>query len=172
MNKKAGEKIFSLWWFICLALVGLAVTITTFNYFSSPIDVRSKEVAILQEKILDCIIKNGYLKKEVLSLSEENFFDFCSLNKESFKEEKNAKLFFHLKIKNETGEEIKKFRLGEFSYEGECLIKQKGKYFPVCSETSFLVNFFNEKENKKEIFIIEILVASQNHGIKKSFVEK
>ncbi|MEM4181899.1 MAG: hypothetical protein QXX68_01965 [Candidatus Pacearchaeota archaeon] len=170
MNKKADEKIFSLWWFVSLALVGLVVTIVTLNYFSSPIDVRAQEISMLQQKILDCIIKNGYLKNEVLLWNEGAFFDECGLNKESFKEEKNTTRFLHLKIKNEYEFEIKKFRFGQFSYENDCTIKQKGPYLPACSQTKILVNYFNETENKKEILIVELLVASQNHGNKKSFV--
>ncbi|MEM4605922.1 MAG: hypothetical protein QW103_02725 [Candidatus Pacearchaeota archaeon] len=171
MNKKAAEKIFSLWWFICLALVGIVVTIAVINHFSSPIDIRAQEISLLQQKILDCVIKNGYLKGEVLSWNKDDFFENCNLNEERFKEEKNSFLFLHLRIKNESVEEIKKFRFGEFSYEEECLIKQKGFYLPICSETKFVVNYFNEKENKKTLLFLELFTASQNHGNKKSFVE-
>ncbi|GEM_PF-6607491 len=170
INKRADEKLFSIWWFVSLTLVGVTVTVVVLNYFSSSIDVRAKEVSMLEQKILDCIIKKGYLKKEVLSWKNEEIFDKCGLNKESFKEETNTKIFFNLKLKNEKGEEIKVFRFGEVSYEEECLIKQKGSYFPACSKTKSFINLIND-ENKKETIIIDLLVASQNHGTKKGFTK-
>lgn len=168
MNKKADEKILSLWWFLCLCLVAVVIITAVVIYFNKSIDVREKEISSLSQKIKDCLVKNGFIF-DVREWSEEDFFKNCGLNEKRFNEK--SELFFNLTITNQKGDILKKIRVGAFNYEEDCLLRQKTRNYPECilSKDNFL--FFNESSGKKEIWTVNLIIASQNYGEKISITK-
>ena len=123
---------------------------------------------MLQEKIMDCIVENGYLKSEALGLTPSQFLEFCNLNENQFTEDN--KFIFKLTIYNSTNKINLSIRQGKISYYEDCnaLAGISGKQIPYCIQSKESVNFFDKKDAKKEDWIIEILTASNNFGYKDS----
>jgi hypothetical protein len=171
LNKKAGEKILSIWWFASLALIGAAVVVVIMVYFGAFVDVRDKEAIMLQEKIMDCIVKNGYLVEEALSLSPENFLEFCNLNKNQFKEK--GQFLFNITIYNSTNNVQQSITVGPMEHHQTCkaLAGIPGKNLPSCIEKKHPVLFFNKETAKKESWSIYLLVASNNYGYKQPITQ-
>lgn len=78
MNKKATDKIISIYWFAILFIVAVACVYLVYSFYGKPYDVREIEANFLINKIVDCISENGILNLETL----ENPFllEFCHLN--------------------------------------------------------------------------------------------
>ncbi len=172
LNKKAGEKVFSLWWFVCIAFVGVAIVIVVTSRFGAIIDTRDKEIMMLQEKIMDCIVQEGYLNEEILEMSEEEFLIFCNLNKNQFTD--NSPFLFNITIYDETQKEIKSFLQGHISYQEDCKVAagKKTPNYPFCIQSRESVVYLDLTNTEKKVWSIYLLVASNNNGYKTSIVEK
>ncbi len=85
-EKKGGEKVFSIWWFFIIGLVAVVIAIGVYVYASAEADARAVEADILGDKIKECILDSGFLKKDVLN---EGFdvFEECGINKGLFEGE-------------------------------------------------------------------------------------
>ncbi len=168
LNKKAGEKIFSLWWFVSISLVGAVIILMTMNYFDAPTDVRDIEISMLQEKIRDCLIKEGYLNKEINP--EVDILEICFLNPNSITEKKTY--LINITIYNSEKKSYTSWEYGRKSYKEDCEISGNflAPHYPVCIKSKETAIYFNETENKKEMWVIELLIATNNQGYKKSFI--
>ena len=63
-NKKGGEKLLSIWWFIVLTLVTAGLVLAVLIFYSAEYDVRLKEADSLHDKIYDCLVdKNDFLNQ-------------------------------------------------------------------------------------------------------------
>jgi len=166
LNKKAVEKIFSLWWFVSLVIVGAAIVVVVLTYFGTAVDTRDIEASMLQEKIMDCIVKNGYLKQEIIKMDKENFLEFCKINKNLFG--KNSVYLINLTIYNSTKHEQFSFITGEKSYQQDCAISQRitAKSYPFCISSNEAAIYFNLEKFEKELWSVYLLVASNNYGYK------
>lgn len=161
-NKKGDEKLLSIWWFICLIVVGATVTVVITVYLSTPINTRFQETEMLQEKILDCIVKNGFLENKILEKNTNQFLDFCQLHKKAFNE--SSSYFFFLEINNSEGKQIKNFSAGDVNFKQHCGIGFTGRNMPACKLTSLPALYFNQNEIQTETIKINILTASNNVG--------
>lgn len=80
MNKRGGEKVFSIYWFLMFGIVAIVVVSGVLLFFSKPVDVRDVEAKILRDRVIDCFVEKGMLKEGVLSsVSEESFGELCNL---------------------------------------------------------------------------------------------
>lgn len=168
INKRASEKILSIWWFTSLAFVGAVVVFVIVSQFGSFVDVRDKEARSLQEKIMDCIFKNGYINEEVLFYSSEDFMNLCKLNTNQFKSD--SEFLFNVTIYNSQENAIKEFSGGAVGkYQEDCLalVGIDGDHLPYCIQTKERVNYFDPHTSQKEVLIVYLLVASNNQGSKK-----
>ncbi len=154
-NKKAGEKLLSLWWFIVIAIIAGGIGIGVMLYFSAEVNTNAIESDILAEKISRCLVDNGNLIPEVF---EENFdiFNRCGLDKRAF--EKGSNFYFKIIISNDTV--IKKISFGDDSFEKDCEVGSKinAKHFPKCSSRVENV-LYDEKLIK-----VSILTGSNQKG--------
>lgn len=73
MNKKAAEKMISIYWFLILFIVAGAIVFMVSAFYGQPYDVREIEERILSHKVANCLSNGGYLNEDVLS--NENFKD-------------------------------------------------------------------------------------------------
>jgi len=72
MNKKAGEKVLSIYLFIIYIIVSIGIVSGVLTFYG-PLDVRGVESGILTDKVIDCLVEQGELKEFNL---ENCGFDF------------------------------------------------------------------------------------------------
>jgi len=157
-NKKAGEKILSLWWFAVLAIVGVGIIAGTLMFYSKDIDVRGIEADIISDKIMDCLANRGNINQDFLDGSFD-IFDKCYLDKDILASEQGL---YYIKISvSGAGVNFEPKRFGNFGLEEDCSIQEKtnSKYFARCSEKNVLV-----LDNQKNKLKLSILTGSNYFG--------
>lgn len=156
--KKAGEKLFSIWWFFVLAIVAGGIVIGVYLYYGADVDIREVEANILSKKIVSCIIHNGFLEEDVL---KENFniYKKCGINEDSLSES----YFFKIRIFDNKENILKDISGGNPSFDKDCQILEnvKGENYPRCINKK--ENFLYFEEEIKNGFL-EVLTASNNYG--------
>jgi len=165
MNKKATQKLLSVWWFFVLTVVGAGIVIGVLIYYSADADLREAEANILSERIANCLVEQGYLQGDFSQ--NFNIFEKCGLKKEVF----DAGTSFYLKISvyDEAGNLFKGISPiveGDRSFEKDCQIEEKisARYFPRCAEKKELFLYKENEAIKKGR--IEILAGSNQVGKK------
>jgi hypothetical protein len=79
-NKKAAEKIISVYWFVILFLVAGAIVYMVSSFYGKPYDIRGIEAELLVDKAADCVSYGGYLREEVLTPEfKDNFLARCGI---------------------------------------------------------------------------------------------
>ncbi len=159
MNNKKAEKLFSIWWFFVLTIVGGGIVIGVL--INSAIDVNIKEVEsnILSERIIDCMVDNGYL----IDLGSFDVFENCNINEDLFI--KGSNYYFNISV-FDNEENIFELTKGS-SFEKDCKIQEKvdAEKFPRCSKKIELVIY-----NGKQVNLI-VLTASNQNGRRISVLE-
>jgi len=157
-NKKAGEKILSIWWFFVLVIIAGGVVIGVTMFYVGDSDVRGLEADVLASKILDCIVESGEIDMEI---SKENIFEKCNLNKEILDESGNY--YVNISVFREDNSLEKEIRFGANIFEKDCKIREKviAPDFAVCSEKSV---FVFDRDNKK--LKLNVLAGSNYRGEK------
>jgi len=81
MNKKATEKILSVYWFAILIIVAGGVFAMVYTFYHQPYDVREIEANLMINKVADCLSKGGKLDSYVIFDQgfSEDFLDTCNL---------------------------------------------------------------------------------------------
>jgi|TARA_B100001964_G_scaffold242020_1_gene315772 hypothetical protein len=103
LNKKGAEKLFSIWWFFVLAIVGGGITIGVLMHYSADIDVRYLESDILHDKINDCLVNQGFLINGLITKTVD-IFNKCNLEKSLFEEE--GDFYFKIEISDKDNKQI------------------------------------------------------------------
>jgi len=62
MNKKADERVLSIYLFIIYTIVAVGI-VGGVLLFYGPLDVRSLEAGVLTDKVIDCLVEQGELKE-------------------------------------------------------------------------------------------------------------
>lgn len=162
-NKKAGEKILSIWWFAILILIGTGVVLGTLVFFSKDIDVRKAEADILANKLALCLVNDG---KVTPNLFTENFdlFKECSLSKSIIADSEKYFISITTYKSKASGDTLfgSPLKYGNIAFEKDCAIEEKvvkAEHFPRC--TLRTVYGFNETGAK---FKLEINAGSNYEG--------
>ena len=157
-NKKGGDKIIPVYWFVILFLVAAGISYMVISFYGKPYDIRELEANALTNRIADCVSANGYLKEEVLTPSFQNdLLTKCNLNfeVEDAYDWKNKEQFY---VKLEVFEFNSKVKVVEASA-GNVNLKNfcemKGKYLPTCIRRSFYS--IDESNNQYQINILSIV---------------
>jgi len=155
MDKKGAEKLISVWWIFALAVIAVGVVIGVTIYYSGEFNVNKIEADILKEKIIGCLVDNGYLNQDFL-LDNFDIFKKCGLKREMF--EKGSNFYFNVSISD--GEKVWEINGGDYSFEKNCKIGKKvnAATFPKCSEET--LNILNEEK----IMRLIILTGSNQAG--------
>ncbi len=167
-DKKGGEKIFSVWWFFILAVVGLGIVAGVFIFYSADVDVREIESAALYDKIVDCISEQGFLKDDLLK-EDFDIFKECKLNKNILN---NGDFYVRIQELNKTENKIREdIVIGNTAFKIDCEIilsddKLKAEKFPKCVNRS--EDFLYYKDNQIKTATLNILTASNQKGIEVS----
>ncbi len=64
INKKADEKILSIYLFIIYIIVGVGIVSGVIIFKDSDLDVREIEAGILTDKVIDCLVEQGKLRTD------------------------------------------------------------------------------------------------------------
>jgi len=163
-NKKAAEKILSVYWFLILVLVAGAIVVGVMLFYSSPFDVRAMEAELLSDKIVDCISDTGHLRQDVAdavlqkTLSDFDLIGNCNLNLED-STFMNDQYYVSLEVYHLDGQKIDGVDIGRVDFVPVC--NQEGE-FPKCVEKRVLL--VNGEE-----FIIKVLsgVRKTEKNVKK-----
>lgn len=162
-NKKGTEKLLSIWWFFVLGIIGGGIVIGVSVYSAADVSVNQIESDILGERILNCILDEGYL----VDYNSDFILERCDLDGKMFG--RGSDFYFKLEIYD--GEDLilsKTIEKGDFSMEKECeLSLSKGaetKYFPKC----FLKTEIVLGENNERLNLI-LLTGSNQKGNKEVF---
>jgi hypothetical protein len=147
MNKKAGEKYLSLWWFGILVVISIALIVGISSNIFSEVNVKKLEANALAERVASCISAN-------LPSFMSNSFDVskeCSILKSS------EKRYFKIEIcKNSSCENpLKTSFQGDLSL--KCFSGVSGNV-PSCSE-----KYFYAVINSQQV-VIKITTASNIQG--------
>ncbi|MBU4069720.1 MAG: hypothetical protein KJ646_01950 [Nanoarchaeota archaeon] len=86
MNKKATDKIISVYWFAILIIVAGGIFAMVYAFYSNPYDSRELEANILANNIANCLSYKGSLREKIINdegkilLNKDNFLKLCNLN--------------------------------------------------------------------------------------------
>ncbi|MEK6906748.1 MAG: hypothetical protein AABW81_03940 [Nanoarchaeota archaeon] len=162
-NKRGGEKIISIWEFFVLGVVGLGIVAGVWIFYSSNADVRVTESGILYNKIVDCLIQQGYLNENIF-MKDFDFFKECKLSREVL----NSKdFYFKINVVDSEGKEIVSNISGErTNFERDCEVSKsiKAEEYPKCTGQKESVIYY--QDNKVKVGTIYILTASNQRGEK------
>jgi len=140
IGKRGAEKYLSLWWFLVLVLMALAVVAGVAVNTSSDANTREFEAGLLMTRAVDCLISKGYVNEQFMA-GNFDIFSECSLDKEMINE--SAK--YYLKIEAYKYEDCDiskgnfecknpflKKQFGVVDFENQC--KMTGARYPRCAE--------------------------------------
>jgi len=166
--KDKNAKVLSIWWFFVLAVIGGGVVLGVLIYNSVEIEVKQIESDILAERILDCVLDEGFLREDFKTF---DVFSECGIDKEFFK--KGGHFYFKIKVNRQEGDLIREEIVeGDFSLEKDCEIqetlKREQKHFPRCVRKKQYVFYSDNHEIKKGE--IEVLAVSNQKGKKVAFI--
>ena len=65
-NKKADSRLLTPWLFFVLGLIGVAIAVGVFSYFSGTADIRLIEARALADRVIFGISDGSYLKEGVV----------------------------------------------------------------------------------------------------------
>jgi len=142
-NKKAGERLLSIYLFIIYIIVIIGLVSGIINFKDSSLDVRNKEAGVLTDKVIDCLVEQGRLR--------EDFFeaDFDLIAECDFNFKDNTEKYL--------GEERYAVRVDSFYFENKKALKnvEAGK-------TDLLTYCGLEGEkipkcNIKELYVLDVL---------------
>ncbi len=157
-NKKGEEKLFSIWWFLVLLIVGASVSYMTVASSSISQDIRHLEAGILYTQVENCIIKDNILNTKIFE-EDFDFYSECDINKDVLN--KNfyigINLFFEEDLVNSTN-------FGK-NYKEECNFFLNGieaPNYPRCILVDEKIFYF--EDGVKKGGVLEIVAGSNNDG--------
>jgi len=166
MNKRGGDKLISIYWFIVLTIIAGGVVAMVGVFYNSPYDVRSVEAEILAMNIADCVYPGGTLDTRLIasgSFKEEfrdNFMDRCKLNFESKQEFDFGQYYFEINFYDSQNLDRSIFNVseGNQNWIEDCGIENIGKEKLVkCNEKKFFA-----KDNSDKVYFVKILSIVRN----------
>ncbi len=145
-NKRADSRMLSPWLFFILGLIGVAIAVGVFSYFSGNVDMRVMEARALSDRLVFAIAEDGYLKEGVSSGFD--IFTNSNINEKSL--DNQGKLYFNITIQ-EGDNLVKSYSRGNVDYEIQCRLS--GNKLAKCFYREFnLVDRTGTKLYKIKIF--------------------
>ena len=164
INKKAGEKLLSLWWFFVIVFIGIGIVAGVLIFYGADVNVKEFEANILAEKIISCLNDYGNLREEFMNDSFDVYSE-CALAKEAFNSESD--FYFKIEAYNSSGQVVQeKFSGGNLAYEKDCYISKSiiARNYPSCVLLKEDVIYYHG--GQYENIMLEVLAGS-NQGVKK-----
>jgi hypothetical protein len=157
MNKKASEKLLTIWWFFVLIVIGVGVVSATWLFYNSGVNVKSIESEVLLDRINSCLNDINRLNDNFLK-SDFNLEEECKLNKKVLE---NGKFLSQIYIYN-VGNKIVSIELGNPSLKKDCEVKKviSTKHYPECS----MKNISYYSKSLSDYVNVVIFTSSNNDG--------
>ena len=109
MNKKATDKILSVYWFVILILVAGGISIMVNNFYNQPYDIREIEANLLINHVADCISTGGMINQIVFESDfKNNFMNICDLTFETEKDFDEGQYYLNIDISGKNNINIQK----------------------------------------------------------------
>lgn len=152
MNFRADSRMLSPWLFLILGIIGVAIAMGVFAYFSGSADVRTREAKAMSDKLIYGISEDGYLKEGVIlgnfDILEKSGIDTKAMDNGGF-------FYFNLSIYK--GDELKaSFLKGNGDFEIQCRLNREK--LAKC----YYTEFFLSDKTSSELYKIKILTGSNN----------
>ncbi len=145
-NKKGGDKVISVYWFLILIVVAGGVFIMVSIFYNSPYDVRSLEAEILAQKVADCVYFGGKMNPSLiddqgnfLNSFENTFLETCSI---TFGGVDIPQYYVDVSFYdlNDLEKSIYQFSAGTSNWVSDCDLKEEGyDRIVFCIERNFYV---------------------------------
>ena len=164
MNKKAADKIISVYWFTILFIVAAAIAYMVFSFYGEPYDIRKLETKALTNHIADCFSEGGYLKEGILNKVKEDFFGECNLNfnTEDVYDWKEQEQYYVEISLHEFSSEQNIFQITEGNQNLKEFCSLKGENFPFCLERRFYT--LDKDNNQYTIKILSVVKKSEKNA--------
>ena len=157
-DKKAAEKIISVYWFVILFIVAAAIVYMAASFYGKPYDARKIEADLLADKVAKCISEAGYLNEGVLEQQfASNFPESCGI---TFNVEDTYgaygiedQYYIELTLTDFTsGKKILEIKAGNTELKSFCNLQ--GDNMPVCLQRSLYIIDKNSKQYQADILSI------------------
>lgn len=173
ISKKGSDKVVSVYWFVILAITAGGIFAMVYSFYGAPYDVREIEVSVLNNKIADCVSREGKLNSNLILNNnfsddfEENVLENCDLIFDTEKEfdwEIERQYFFEVEFYSLENLDSSLFLIseGNLNFKQDCFIEnKKGEDYEKlvkCEEK----RFYSLDENDNQ-YLIKIL-----SGVRKS----
>lgn len=164
-NRKATDKVMSVYWFTILFIVAAAVVYMVFSFYGEPYDIRELETKALANHIADCFSEGGYLKEGILNKIKEDFFGECNLNFDTedvygWKEQEQYYVEVNF-LEFSSEQNILQIAEGNQKLKESCSLK--GKNFPFCLERKFYT--LDKDNNQYAIKILSVVRKSEKNAL-------
>ena len=117
-NKKATEKVLSVYWFVILILVAGGVFAMVYNFYQHPYDVREIEANFLINHVADCIATGGIINEIVFEAEfTNNFMEVCRLTFEPEKDFEIEQYYLNVEV---TGDRVVNIEEGNKNLISSC----------------------------------------------------
>lgn len=159
LNKKGGERVLSLYWFVIFILLAIAVVSGVYIFFSKPIDVREAETSMLNDKVIQCFVDNGKLRN-LEDISAENFEERCGLYLKD-NAGKYDKVQYYIEVRDVLNNAVLA-KFGDDTYKAFCGQEESKLNIPYCIKTRFGVL---SGDNLKTIEIISAIGKIKQNAV-------
>lgn len=150
MDKKATDKLISVYWFAILILTAAAIVYMVSIFYSQPYDIRELEAGILANKIADCVSQGGKLDSNLIDNQgkfnqnfSDNLLNICKINfnAENTNNWKDDQYYFSLDFFKVDDSTISIFNIkkGNLNLASSCEIQKTKEYSKLakCVEKRF-----------------------------------
>jgi len=173
VNKKGGEKLISLYWFLIIILIASGIYLMSHAFYHTPYDVREIEANILAEKTADCLVKGGEMNPNLINeqgIFRDEFLDIfmkeCSLSFAVQQEWDVEQYYLEVNIFNgdNLGTSVFDIKEGNPNWKPDCTLKEKGyKRLVSCVEKKF---YTMDKSQKMYLIKITSMVRKTEQNVK------
>ncbi len=173
LNKKGGEKLLSIWWFLVLIIIAAGIVIGTLVFYSSDVDIRAVEADVLSNRIVNCFIERGHLNTVVLN-KDFGIFEKCGLNSNIFG--KGSNFYFKIGVYNESKKLMRdEISGGQASFLADCKITAdssngkgtKAVHYPICVTNEKVFLYYKNGEIAQGYVSV---IAGSNQAGKRNFM--
>ena len=160
MNKKADERLLSVYLFIIYIIVATGFVSGVILVYGSALDIRLEEARVLNEKIIGCISDNGNLRNEIFD-SNFNLEIFCNLDLKdnTQKYEGEEQYGIKIEISDLNGNKINESFYGRKDFLEFCDVD--GNKIPKCNEEQiYSIRTIDYSGEKKEQGVLLKIISA------------
>jgi hypothetical protein len=160
MNKKAIEKIMTVWWFSVWVIIIIAVVVNVAIFTTRDVEYREIDAEILANKIVLC------LNQEKIDFSRDyetkDIIKECNFKINTFEEGIHS---FKIIKYGENKEILKELVVGSASVFVQCEVKANAQHYAKCYQKEYLI------KQAGKYYTFEIVTASNTNG-ERTAIEK